>query len=305
MSDKKPKNIAASVKQRLLNKSKTDNRPYQELLQYYIMERFLYRLSISQHKRHFILKGALMMVTWKSPDFRPTRDIDFLGRMGNDPNSIRRVIESICQINVENDGVIFDIGEKNPVSITEDGDYTGVRVFLIAHLEKTKTPFHLDIGFGDVITPSPQSIDYPAILEDLPRPNLQGYTRESVIAEKFQAMIKLDILNSRMKDFYDIWYILRQFEFMGSCLQEAMKETFANRKTDLPADPYVFSTEFKTNQDKQKQWVAFISRGDFKETPQNFSEIVKSIEVFLMPIIKSITEGEIFSQTWQPQNGWR
>ncbi len=213
------RNIQASVRQRLLNLAINDKRPFGELLQYYIMERFLYRLSKSVHTDHFILKGALMLRAWNSPEFRPTMDIDMLVRSSNEEINIKAQIMEIMELEVEADGISFDPGSIRTEPITENAGYAGLRVRFIGFLGSARVSVQIDIGFGDIVFPDPEIVELPALL-DYPAPKLMGYSRESTIAEKFEAIIKLGLLNSRMKDFYDIWLLSRQFSFDRAMLAE-------------------------------------------------------------------------------------
>jgi predicted nucleotidyltransferase component of viral defense system len=189
------------------------------------MERFLYRLSKSPYADNFILKGALMLTVWEAPLTRPTMDIDFLGRIENSVETLVKVTREICQQEVEPDGVVFDVTDIDAERIAEDADYEGIRIRFRGSLDTARFVIQLDIGFGDIIVPSPESMNYPTIL-DLPAPHLRGYSRESTIAEKLEAMVKLGILNSRMKDFFDIWFMSRQFNFDGTTLTDAITKTF-------------------------------------------------------------------------------
>ena len=206
------KNIEASVRARLQNKAKEAICPFSEILQYYGMERFLYRFSRSKYADKFILKGALMFTVWQVPERRTTLDIDFLARYDNQVATIEKVIRDVCDIPVTTDGLVFASETVKGQKIKEDADYEGVRVKFLGFLERSRIAMQIDLGFGDVIYPKPNVIDYPAIL-DFPKPHLKGYTTESVVSEKFEAMVKLGLLNSRMKDFYDIWLMMRQFNF--------------------------------------------------------------------------------------------
>jgi len=208
----KTKNIAASVHQRLLNKAREASRPFNELLQHFAIERFIYRLSKSPHADRFVLKGALMFSAWTGSMSRPTMDIDLLGKIRNSLESIVAVVKDACEIKVENDGIVFHKDTVSAARITEDADYKGIRVLVRGNLGSTRLFLQVDIGFGDVIIPGPSKVKYPVLL-DFPPPELDGYTMESTVAEKFQAMMKLGLLNSRMKDFYDIWFLSRNFDF--------------------------------------------------------------------------------------------
>ncbi len=212
MSDRVLKNIPASIRQRLLNKAKDDNRPFNELLQYYAMERFLYRLSVSQHSERFILKGALMLRVWQAPEIRPTMDIDMLGITSNSEAEIAAQFTDVLFVDVEPDGLTFDPETIRTERITEDADYHGIRVRFQGLLDTARINMQIDIGFGDIVHPSPQMSELPTMF-GAPAPHMLCYSRESAIAEKLEAMIKLGELNSRMKDFYDTWLLARQFDF--------------------------------------------------------------------------------------------
>ncbi len=184
------KNVAASVRQRLLNRAKETKRPFDELLQYYAMERFLYRLSQSPHRDKFVLKGALMFTVWEAEQFRATRDIDLSGKTNNETWNLAAIVQDVCRTEVEPDGMAFDAETVEADKIKEDADYAGVRVRFLGHLERARASMQIDVGFGDVITPGAAMIDYPVIL-DMPAPRLKGYPRETVVAEKFHAMVFL------------------------------------------------------------------------------------------------------------------
>lgn len=279
---KSPTNIPASVRQRLLNRAKNDKRPFNELLQYYAMERFLYRLSQSVHADRFILKGALMLRVWRAPELRPTMDIDMLGRTSNDEADIIVQIREIMAIEVEADGLIFDPESILSERITEDADYEGVRVRFRGFLDSARINMQIDIGFGDVIYPGPERSDLPTML-DSPAPRLLCYSRESAIAEKFDAMVKRGILNSRMKDFYDIWLLSRHFEFDGQKLSEAIRLTFQQRGTVIPKEIEAFTQPFI--EAKQVQWTAFRKRLQLAHVPESFHEVVTVVDHFLTPLI--------------------
>jgi len=238
-----PRNIPSSVRQRLLNRAKSDQRPFNELLQYYAMERFLYRLSQSAYADRFVLKGALMLRVWRSPELRPTMDIDMLGRMSNEEADIVDQIRDILTADVEADGLAFDPDSIQAERITEDADYEGLRIRFPGTLGSARVNMQIDIGFGDVVYPGPEESDLPTMLNS-PAPRLLCYSRESSISEKFEAMVKLGMLNSRMKDFYDIWLLSRQFDFDGAKLTEAIRLTFERRGTKLPFEVEAFSAPF-------------------------------------------------------------
>ncbi|MFH1157118.1 MAG: nucleotidyl transferase AbiEii/AbiGii toxin family protein [Pseudomonadota bacterium] len=301
---KKSTNIAASVHQRLLNKAKESFRPFNELLQYFAIERFIYRLSKSPHADHFILKGALMLSAWFGPASRPTMDIDLLGKIDNQLDTITVVIKDACQVTVEPDGMSFDADTLEVARITEDAVYEGVRVRVRGSLGKALVSIQIDIGFGDVIVPNAGSVTYPAIL-DFPAPELKGYTMESAIAEKFQAMVKLGVLNSRMKDFYDIWFLSRMSDFKGELLAEAIEKTFKKRKTPVTLEAALFEPSFGMDSDKNVQWRGFLRKTKLTGAPETFEEIVAAVKLFIEPLAVSIAEQKTFNVTWIAPGPWQ
>ncbi len=302
---KEVKNIEASVKAQLQNKAKETNRPFAEILLYYGMERFLYRFSKSKYADKFVLKGALLFAVWQIPERRTTLDIDFLGRFDNQVAVIETVIKDVCNIVVAPDGLMFDSSVVQGRKIKEDADYEGVRVKFTGFLERARIPMQIDVGFGDIVHPKIRVVDYPVIL-DFPKPHLKGYPQESVISEKFEAMIKLGLLNSRMKDFYDIWLMMRQFEFEGANLVEAIKKTFKHRKTDVPQNKPLFADEiYDKKSDRQALWSAFLKKGDIQHVPDTLSVTAKEIETFLVEPIVAISEKVKLDKTWKSPRGWQ
>jgi predicted nucleotidyltransferase component of viral defense system len=230
MTDKPLKNVSASVRQRLLNKAKQERRPFNELLQYYGIERFLYRLSQSPHAGRFVLKGGLMLRVWNVSESRPTMDIDMLGRTSNEPSQILRQMREMLAVVVEPDGMVFDVASLQTEPITKDADYQGIRVRCLGYLDTARVNIQLDLGFGDAVFSPPETALLPPLL-DYPAPQLLCYSRESVVAEKFEAMLSRGELNSRMKDFYDVWLLSEQFDFDGAKLTEAIRRTLEHRGT--------------------------------------------------------------------------
>jgi hypothetical protein len=303
MTKGKPKDIAASVRARLQNMAKDTGRPFQELLQYYAMERLLYRLTKSPHAGKFVLKGALMLVAWRTPAFRPTRDIDFLARMPNDIESVAAVFKQICKQPIDDDGVFFDAESVQGKLIKEDADYDGVRVTFIGYLQRSRLPMQVDIGFGDVVSPEPTMSDYPTLL-DFEAPRLLGYPRETTIAEKFEAMLHLGELNSRMKDFYDIWLLSRQFDFDGAALSEAVRQTFANRETAITANPVAWTAAFASNATKQTQWAGFMRKSRLVNAPATLLEVVEHVRDFLQPLAQALETQQPFAMRWNAPGPW-
>jgi predicted nucleotidyltransferase component of viral defense system len=299
------KNIQASVRAQLQNKAREANRPFAELLQYYGMERFLYRFSRSKYAEKFILKGALMFMVWQIPQRRITLDIDFSSTYDNQIAAIEKAIRDICKVSVIPDGLIFDLQTVKGQKIRENADYEGVRVKFRGFLERSRIPMQIDFGFGDAIYPKPKAIDYPVIL-DFPKPHLKGYPLESVVSEKFEAMVKLGLLNSRMKDFYDIWLMMHQFNFDGSKLIVALKRTFEQRKTLLPERKPLFAEEiYDEKSDRQTLWKAFLKKGDIKYVPGKLQTVAIEIEQFLVKPLDAISRSQEFNKEWKSTGVWK
>lgn len=303
MTTSKPKNISASVRQRLFNLAQTSTRPFQEILQYYMMERFIDRFSRSSYKNKFILKGGLMFSIWNLSASRPTRDIDFSGITSNNPKNIHKIITNICQIN-SNDGVAFLDKTIECEPIQEQNEYTGIRSTFLAELDKSKIKMQIDIGFGDIIYPDPIAFEYPTLL-DMPSPRVKGYTPETLISENLHTMFRHGIANSRMKDIYDIWLLSRQFTFSGDRLSEAIEKTFHNRGMEIKEqEPLIFSNTFKNDQTKNQQWNAFINKNTLSTLPNDFIEAMDQIEPFIAPILYSYKSDKNFDLVWHPPGPW-
>lgn len=295
--------MAASVRQRFLDIARANGRPFNEVLQYFAMERFLYRLGESPHGRKFILKGALMLVAWKTPLSRATMDIDLLGRMKNNVEDIAIAIRTACSQEVQSDGLVFDGGSVAAQRIAEDADYHGVRVRFRGALGTARVTMQVDVGFGDPVVPDPAEVDYPTLL-DLPAPRLLGYSRESAIAEKFETMIKLGILNSRMRDFFDIWLLSRQFKFDGQALATAIRKTFTQRETEILARPVALTEDFSEEPGKVSQWRAFTRKNLLHTAPKDLREVVLHLSSFLGPVATALASGHSFQKTWAPPGPW-
>lgn len=302
MSEKTVKNIAASVHARLLQQARKDQRPFNELLQYLAMERFLYRWSKSKHVSSFVLKGALMLRIWGANAIRPTRDIDMLAQgTSNDLDSITKAVTDVIGTTVEPDGFTFNADTITAERITENADYEGVRVKFLGNLGNARINMQIDIGFGDMVYPVPRRTDLPSIL-DFPKPNLLCYSKESSIAEKFQAMVELGDANSRMKDFYDIYTMSRQFDFNGPDLATAIRMTFENRETELPKKVSSFRREFIET--KETQWQAFRRKLEQDHIPAEFGKIVMGIDKFLTPVVNSLLNRVEMAENWNAPGPW-
>ena len=296
-----PKNIAASVHQRLLNIAKERGAPFNELLQYYAMERVLSRLSQSTHADSFVLKGALLFRVWDEPDSRATRDIDLLAFLDNSPENLAAIFREVCAKD-EADGLVFDPGSVIAQTIKEDADYEGVRVRFRGHLGNARITVQVDTGFGDIVHPDIVRAEYPVML-DLPSPSLRMYPPETVIAEKVQAMVYLGRLNSRMKDFYDVWRLSRQFEFDGYAICTAIRATFKNRQTEI-IDFDELAAELSENEKLDQQWKAFLRKSDLKG-PEEFSSALSVIGAFVGPVLTSLTTGDEMHSRWPACGPWR
>lgn len=261
------KNYGKSVKERLLNVSREEHYSSQLLLSRYFQERMLYRLSVSEYKDRFILKGGALLYAHDGFQARPTLDIDFMARhISNDAENIKGVFQKICQIECEEDGVTFDGDTIETGEIAVTKDYNGVRLSLVAHLDTVQQRISMDIGFGDVITPFPQRLAFPALIDTVPGTTILAYSLETVVAEKFQAMISLSLGNSRMKDFFDVYQILTRQDIDSEILGEAIEATFANRDTKYVENHPLFTEEFFANTNRTLYWEGFLRRIKFGES---------------------------------------
>ncbi len=293
-------NLPISILGRLRNKAQTEGRNAQDLLRYYAIERFLYRLSQSPHADQFVLKGALIFLAWGIDFPRPTRDIDLRGSAAIDAETMRRIVQDICITPVAADGMVYDASSVTGEIVREGARYQGIRIRFSGALGKARTSMQIDIGVADTITPTAQWVTYPTLL-DMPAPALRGYPPETVIAEKLEAMVVLDEINSRMKDFYDIWLIAQRFEFEGSLLQQAVHATFRQRHTDLPAGLPVALTDSFAAQ-KQEMWRAFVARNNLDAVaPLDFQTVVEGLRTFVMPILN----GTVFVGHWSSRQTWQ
>jgi predicted nucleotidyltransferase component of viral defense system len=296
------KDLPASIHARLLNLAHANGRTFNEVMQYYAMERFLYRLAQSKHAKTFVLKGALLFRVWGLPALRPTRDIDLLGHTSNEVGNLVAIVKDICRQKVQEDGIIFDPESVTGQRIKEDADYKGVRLNFTGLLGTARLHLQLDIGFADVVSPAPLKRVYPTILP-MPAPELSSYPPETVVAEKLQAMIYLGLINSRMKDYYDLWIIAKQFDFDGLILQESIRRTFENRKTSLPEqEPLAFSRQFAD--EKQSQWEAFLKTNLIMDVPDQLEIILNLIRQFTLPIFENIRAETKSMKMWKKGMGW-
>ena len=282
------KNYGKSNRDKLLNLAKqTKGVDYNLILLRFVQERFLYRLSLSAYRENFFLKGGALLFAHDRFAARPTRDMDFLGdRISRDKENIKRIMLEICSIACEEDGVTFDCGEEEIwlEDITVEKEYNGTRVHMTAHMDTIVQPFSIDVGFGDVIVPEPVNLDYPLLLEDLPEVNVAAYSLETVVAEKFQTMIDRGTINSRMKDFFDVYTILKSGKVDSGMLKEAVVEVFENRGTKADPDSVVFSDGFAQDQMRQTMWKAYLKKIKYKEELP-FEDVMAVVREVLRPMM--------------------
>ena len=298
------KDIESSVRQQLLNISKERGEDFQFCLTRYALERFLYRLSKSPHTEKFVLKGALLLMSWTQMPYRPTRDLDLLGFGHPGSSNLRNMVTGICLMAVAPDGLVFDADSLAIEEIRGELDYGGQRIKMMAYLGKVRIPLQIDIAFGDAVSPSPEKIGYPSLLE-LPQAYVNAYPKETVIAEKIQAAVVLGIRNSRMKDFFDLLWLSRLFPFDGKTLVGAIQATFNRRNTDLPAQVPFFLTEaFSSDPSKQTQWGAFLRKSDISHMPVGIENVISKLAGFLVLPLYYASEPKAFDKSWKPGGPW-
>ena len=302
MNNHSIKDVVASVRSRLLNLARQTGKPFEEVLVLYALERFLFRLSQSVHKNVFILKGGLLLIGLGFPQARPTKDIDFLGLIPGNIDAVSQTIQEIGNIDVK-DGLVYNFSQMSDETMSPDSDYPGVRFKFVCHLGRARIPMQIDIGFGDRVVPSPREMEFPTLL-DMETPVIFGYSLETVIAEKFETALDLADLNSRMKDFYDIWALSLKFPFDGRLLQEAIIATCNRRKTLIRSDAQIFSTEFIERSDKKVQWAVFIKKGTIEDAPEEFTKVMTDIRMFLFPVAQASEKAEAFQGTWPDGGPW-
>jgi len=290
---------AESVKARLKNFAIQNNITFQEALTYYGLERTIYRLSVSKYIEHFVLKGGIFLYAVFDRKYpRATTDIDFLARrISNSREEMALVFHDILSIDAD-DGLVFDLDSVSVEDITEFKEYHGLHVSAVGYLDRTRIPIGIDIGFGDVICPDAVKMDFPVIL-DMKAPRVNAYSLESSIAEKLEAIIHNGYLNSRYKDFFDIYILSEKNEFIYADLRGAVKETFENRKTPMTMDSAAFSDEFLRDPLHQKRWDAFLKKKKVLE-PISMSIAMSRIKRFVQPLI----DGSLDERTkWDPEKG--
>ncbi len=282
-------NIGASVRTRLLQVGRRTGQNFELVLNRYAVERLLYRLTRSRHADRFVLKGATLLMTWFDEPFRVSRDLDLLGYGDPAPEAVLTMFREIFGIE-ERDGIDFDADGARVVRIREDNEYGGLRIRTTADIGGARIAVNVDVGFGDAADPEPEMLDYPVLL-DMPPPRLRGYARETVIAEKFQAMVVLGRANSRMKDYFDIWMLSRSFDCDRARLARAVSATFERRRTAIPDEtPDALAPVFAEDEGRQRQWNAFAR--EVAAAPGSLAEVVTALEAFLMPAAAAALEAD-------------
>ena len=304
MSADQPKNVAASVHQRLLNLARAQPTDVNLLFTRYGLERFLYRLGRSPHADSFVLKGAMLFYVWTGAASRPTRDLDLLAHLEADPEQIRRVVQNVCLLAVADDGLEFQPALMQIEATQALRRFGGFRVVVPARLGKVRLQIQIDLGFGDVVTPAPKRIKYPTLL-DQPAPELAAYHMETVVAEKVEAIVKLGMTNTRTKDYYDILALASGFAFKGADLASSLAVTFRTRSTTLPSDiPPGLSDEFGLDAAARSRWQAFLKRNKFAGEPA-WAATVAAVRTFVLPALHAAERGKGLAQAWPAGGPWR
>jgi len=296
------RNVAASVRARLLNRARETQQDFSLVLTRYAIERLLYRISISNHADQFLLKGALLFDLWFDIPHRPTRDADFLGFGSAELPHIEGIFKEICAIEVH-DGVAFQTDTVRAAEIRKEANYAGVRVMLLGMIDCARCQIQIDIGFGDAVTPGPEDVEYPVMLPEFAAPTLRVYPRYTVVAEKFEALSSLGIANSRMKDYFDLWILARHTDFDGDILRQAVQATFDRRKTALAKQaPFGLTDAFAQDAQKQTQWLAFLRKNRLEALA--LDDVIAVLATFMLPVIEAASANAIFPARWQAGGPW-
>jgi predicted nucleotidyltransferase component of viral defense system len=298
------KDVGASVRARLLRLARERGEDFQLVLTCYANERLLFRLASSAHAQRFVLKGASLFTLWTGKPHRATRDLDLLGFGDPGEDRVRQVFTEVLALDVPDDGVRFDLDTLAVGLIREEQEYGGVRVEIVARVTNAQVRLQVDVGFGDAITPEATVVDFPALL-DFPAPRLRAYPRETVVAEKLEAMVQLGMANSRMKDFYDIFVLARDFDFDGNLLTRAIRATFERRKTPLPTTtPVALTAVFADDPTKKTQWSGFVRKAGVDDAG-SLAETVAAVAAFAEKPLLAAAGGPSLTTTWHAPGPWR
>lgn len=286
--------IGASVLAKLRNKAKETGRSNQLCMQLFCQEEFLRRLEKSKYAENFVLKGGLFLYTLTEFDSRVTVDVDFLLRkIPNTPEKLREVIGEIIAADTTNGFITFEIKVVSPISVNKQ--YPGIHADIVARIKNTRTPFGIDFGIGDIIVPGAKKRKLPTQLNDFPAPTVNTYSIETTVAEKLDAILGLMEFSSRMKDYYDIYYLANKFDFDGKTLTEAMKKTFANRNRSFTIEQFDQMLSFSADDAMQKKWTAFCKKVN---TESNFDAVLETIRVFLLQPYQAVVSGDAYTKRW-------
>lgn len=304
MTREPPRDPAASIRQRLLNHAKAHKDDYQRVLTRYAIERLLFRLGRTDAGDRYILKGAMLFATWPEQVFRPTGDLDLLGQNDSDPAVIAELFALICRIDLPADGISFDPAALQVETVREEGKYQGVRLSLKGRLGTAIIPVRVDIGFGDKVHPAPTRRAFPTLLPGLPAAEILMYPPETVVAEKFEAMVRFGEANTRIKDFYDIWVVARIFAFDLATLVVAIEGTPRRRETAVPTKmPVALTKEFAGMADKQALWSGFKRRAPPTLSPPPLGDLLAELRQFFQPLLVSLASPERADRRWDPHRG--
>jgi predicted nucleotidyltransferase component of viral defense system len=305
VTKRQPANVAASVRDRLLNRSRETGEDFRFVLHRYAAERFLYRLGQSANRKDYVLKGAMLYALWGGSVYRPTHDLDFTGYGENDVADVLAAFKDVCAIAAPDDGIAFDTNSFGTETIRHDSEYAGLRVSFSASLGTARIPMQIDIGFGNAIEPPASDVIYPTLL-DAPAPNIRAYPHEAVVAEKLHALVILGERTSRMKDFYDLYTLASQFPFDGETLTRAIGATFARRLTKIEhALPTALTPRFFSDEKRAEQWRAYLERNGLPGAPRDFNLAGERIRAFIAPVWMTFAKREAFTAIWPEGGEWR
>lgn len=305
MTKKNPSNVAASVRQRLLNRSRETGEVFDFLLQRYAAERFLYRLGESPYRERYVLKGAMLFPLWGGSLYRPTRDLDFTGYGSAEAEEIVKIFRDLCTLEVEDDGVAFHPETLIAEPSRDDTEYHGLRLKFRATLAGARIAMQIDLGFGNAIEPGAERVTYPTLL-DAPPPEICAYPVEAVVAEKLHAMVILGERNSRLKDFYDLFVLSQQFAFLGASLCAAIAATFQRRTTNITAQlPAALTPRFYSDETRADLWRAYVTSRELPGAPIDLVAIGSILIDFLLEPWRGVASGEMLRADWSPGGPWR
>ena len=298
-------NVAASVRTRLLSRTRAKDEDYQFLLQRYAAERFLHRLGESEYRSRLVLKGAMLLVLWGESTYRPTRDLDFTEYGNSRQSSVRSAIRAICAVPVVDDGIVFDVETLSIEPFRDDVEHSTVRARFWSRVGSARIQVRIDIGFGDAIQPPPSDTRYPTLLEGSPQPWIRAYPPEAVVAEKLHAMVSLGEQNSRYKDFYDVFTIAKYVSFTGERLSQSIRATFDRRRTVISPDlPPSLASPFYAETARAEQWRAYLVRNSLPEAPDDFGIVGNVIQSFLVAPWRALAQGSVSTGVWSGGGTW-